>query len=343
MSFENGSMSFRVLQFAAPPVDLASALQSKPITPCTVEPTTGFTFPQVTPTYAGRLYAAQTTDERKIPPSVLKRELALECAARAKAEGRPLNRKTKCEIAREVKARLTPTMPVISTSRAFVSSHRTATLFAEVLSDKQVDKLTAAIYEANKAPLTTLDPLCLAAIAHGFDTRDLSPIQIAPQTPDNSDVGAEFLTWAWYFSETQGGVFNDLSFMIEGPLVLTRDGQGAHQVTLKGGTPEISSEVKNALLAGKLLSKCKLLVARGSETWNCTVDDTFAFRGLKVPAGEKLEPISAFEERMLKTDEFIKWFFELYGKFISLRRDPAVWSKVELGMTEWIVERTARA
>jgi hypothetical protein len=183
-----------------------------------------------------------------------------------------------------------------------------------------------------------------------IDTRDIEPTSFSPDCGNDSggtSIGQDFLTWLWFYSETRGGIIKtgcgDFAAMIEGPLTFVSEGQGAHEVVIRRGTPEISTEAKIALISGKKLSRARLMLARGQDTWQVQIDaDQFIFRGLKLPEGEQLEPISRFQERMTAISTFTTAFFETYERFVLCRVNAAEWLKTQGEIIQWVSDRTAR-
>ena len=214
-----------------------------------------------------------------------------------------------------------------------------------------MDALEANVRETMGFGLIPVSPVHAAAQRLKRDIRDLEPSSFSPDCEDDTvenNPGQDFLTWLWFYSECRGGIMtlkdgNTYALMIEGPLTFVLEGQGAHETVLRRGTPELSVEAKIALLGGKKLRRARLLLARGQETWQVTLDaDQFSFRSLKLPEGEKLEPISRFQERMTSINTFTNSFLEIYDRFLAERLDAAAWKKTRTEIHRWVSERAAR-
>ena len=65
------------------------------------------------------------------------------------------------------------------------------------------------------------------------------------------------------------------------------------------------------------------------------------FRGLKMPKGDAKDPVSRFQERMLKLTIFRDSFLGLFDRFIDLRADPAKWQATQKSIHKWVSDRTA--
>jgi hypothetical protein len=181
----------------------------------------------------------------------------------------------------------------------------------------------------------------------GLDVRVLKPASFSSDVKDadvEQDIGTEFLTWLWFFSEAQGGSLDKYAYGFDGPFTLIHEGQGAHEVTVKKGNPLISSEVKSALVAGKKLRKARLTVARGEQTWSCTIDGcSWAFGSLKTPKGERLDPVSALQERMISIGDFVGAIEAVYKKFLAVRADERQWAEEVDRIRKWVDDRVGRA
>jgi hypothetical protein len=234
---------------------------------------------------------------------------------------------------------------------ALVHLPESQVVYAEAVSDKQMDALEASFREAMGFGLIPASPVYAAAQRLKIDVRDIAPASFSPDCDDETvgnSIGQDFLTWLWFYSEARGGMMRvadrgDFGIMVEGPLMFVLEGQGAHEIVLRRGTPELSVEAKIALLSGKKLRRAKILLARGQETWQVTLDaDLFTFRGLKLPDGEKLEPVSRFQERMTALDTFTGTFFDIYDRFLKERTAAKVWEKTRADIHRWVNERSAR-
>lgn len=365
MSFESGSMTFRMFylpqKLPADHVERFAARAAPPLKSLGDAPLRGWVtgrhlldthITRDTAYYAGYLRLSMMKAERKIPASLLKAECRMEELVRMQAENRAeLDRKTRSEIRKEIEARLLPTMPPQLKGMALVHKPESQVVFCEATSDKQMDALEASFREALGFGVIPVSPQYAAARRLKFDMRDYTPTSFSPDCEDDSvgnSAGQDFLTWLWFYSEARGGIMqlpsgNDFAVMIEGPLTFVLEGQGAHETVLRRGTPALSVEAKIALLSGKKLRKARLVLARGQDTWQVSLDaETFVFRGLKLPEGEKLEPISRFQERMTSLETFTTAFLEIFDRFMKERIDEKAWAKTRGEIHRWVSERAAR-
>ncbi|MEI6515200.1 MAG: recombination-associated protein RdgC [bacterium] len=365
MSFESGSITFRMYylsrKFPTDYVEQFARRAAPPITTLGDTPLRGWVtgrhlldtnINRDTAFYAGYLRLAMLKAERKIPASLLKAECRMEELVRMQAENRAeLDRKTRTEIRKEIEARLLPTMPPQLKGMAMVHLPDSDVIFSEATSDVQMEALEASFREALGFGVIPVSPQYAAARRLKYDIRDYTPTSFSPDCDDESvgnSPGQDFLTWLWFYSEARGGMMKlpsggDFAIMIEGPLTFVMEGQGAHEIVLRRGSPAISTEAKIALISGKKLRKAKLLLARGQDTWTVSLDaESFTFRSLKLPEGEKLEPISRFQERMTSMTTFTTAFLEIFDRFMKERTDEKVWKKTSAEIHRWVSERTAK-
>jgi recombination associated protein RdgC len=196
-----------------------------------------------------------------------------------------------------------------------------------------------------------LTPDSAPLLSGAGNPRDWSPTSFSPEVEDSDasvSPGEDFLTWLWFLSEARGGTvaldsIGTTAILIDGPLTFFSETGGAQEAVVRKGEPRLSAEAKTALLGGKKLRRAKLTLALDDErTWSTTLDASFAFRGLKLPEGEKLDAVSKFQERQIYLDQFRSGFFELYDRFCRDRVDSSAWSSTLAEMQTWIRDRKTR-
>jgi hypothetical protein len=245
-----------------------------------------------------------------------------------------------------------PTMPPTLKGIPFVYDDRDRILYAAALSDNQLDAFLISFKASVGIDLIPVSAGTAAAKRRSINVADWSKTSFSPEVPDDEmedTPGLDFLTWLWFASETRGGIFNtpnagEFGVAIEGPLLFTRAGDGAHEISVRKGLPTVSAEAKTALMSGKKLRRAKLLVARTDENWSCSFDaQTFVFRSLKLPdPKEMLDPASRFQERVQKIADFRDLFFELFDRFLDDRCDTKKWSATKKEIHQWSAARATR-
>lgn len=302
--------------------------------------------------FGGYLRLALTQAERKVPEALLRAECRMEEQAHMQAHGvEKVGGATRREIRRSVEQRLIPHAQPQLRQIPFVLDSRYDRIVSGALSDKQVDALQVHFAQTVGFSLIPLTPDMASLKRMQVNVRDWRPTSFSPERDDEEvthDPGLDFLTWLWFVAEARGGVvvvpnLGSVAIMIEGPLLLTCESAGSHETFVRKGEPMLSAETKSALMAGKKLRRAKLTLAMGDKTWTCTLDAvTLAFRGLTLPEGEKLDPISRFQSRM---DDLATWhdaLFGLFDHFVIERQHATNWDLIQTEMREWVKTRKAR-
>jgi hypothetical protein len=291
--------------------------------------------------------------ERKIPESLLRAECRMEELARAEAQGKAyLTRTERKEIKEEITARLLPNMPPQLKGIPFVYDERDGIIYAATTSDKQVDAFTIAFAQALGFALIPVLPETAAQKRLGINVRQWAPTSFSPELQDSEagqDPGEDFLTWLWFYAEARGGVANldglgEFAVMIDGPLHFILEGSGAHEAVLRRGEPRLSAEAKTSLLSGKKLKQARLTLAEGEAQWSCTFTAAgFVFRGLKLPPLEKMDAVTAFQERINMMGRFSEAVLRLYDRFVEERNSVKGWEKTLGEIRVWVSGRKTRS
>lgn len=156
-------------------------------------------------------------------------------------------------------------------------------------------------------------------------------------------LGAEFLTWLWFRSEKQEGVFaldpefGDFEVWFEDKLVVGAPAIDAQENHFKGGHPTTSLEARTALKLGKMARDAKLRVVRGNQEWVFTFKaETLSAGGIKIPAVLTREDDEKFYERMELLEQLDQMIKGLFAQFLLLRLSPE-WDKDELpAIQAWV-------
>ena len=366
MGFESGSMSFRMFYLAHPlPRDYVqrfAAHAAPPLNALGTEEMHGWVgwrhlldrkITEESIHLAGLLRLTLMRAQRRIPEALLRAECRMEELARMQAEGRPeLDRKTRSAIRKEVRERLLPAMPPELKGMHVAHAPGDEILYADALSEKQVDAFVLNVRETLGFGPLPVTPSTAAIRRARINVAEIPVTSFSPECDDDfaeNQIGRDFLTWLWFYSEVRTGMIKvddhgEFGVMLEGPLVFVHgEAGGAQEIALRRGFPVVSAEAKAALLSGKKLKRAYLVMVRGQETWRAGVDaDEFLFRGLKLPEGEKLDFISMFQARMTSLGVFRDVFFALFDRFLKERIDAAAWRETQKGIHRWVRERTAR-
>ena len=133
-----------------------------------------------------------------------------------------------------------------------------------------------------------------------------------------SFLGPEFLTWLWYRSELQSGVFEGggevgpFELWFDDRLTVAAPTVNAQENLFKGGHPASSLEARTALRLGKMADEAKLRIVRASQDW-----------GFVLRADLTTASVKALIEQL---DVMLK---ALLRQFLVLRTSPE-WEQSEL-------------
>lgn len=300
---------------------------------------------------AGYLRLTLCKAERKVPPALLKAECKMEELAEMQARGISfLKRKEKSDIKKEVMARLLPQMPPTLTGIDFVCERESDFLYATATSEKQITAFSMYFKQTTGVSLIPVNPYTIAAKDLKIDLRDLPPTSFSPDQPDETaedQIGRDFLTWLWFFSEACGGIATldtgETAVMIEGPLSFVYEGAGAHETVLRKGLPVVSAEAKTALTGGKKLRRAKVTLSNGENSWTMNFDaDDFVLRGVQLPKSDNLDPLSRFQERVLALETLRHMIFGFYHRFLQERLNEKEWKAIRADIHKWVSTRTAK-
>lgn len=158
-------------------------------------------------------------------------------------------------------------------------------------------------------------------------------------------LGREFLTWLWFRSDSQEGVFDlgelgTAEILFEGKMTLEPDGEERGDSVTCAGAGFRLGEARFALTRGKKVTRASLRLIRGDDEWSFSLDSAWLnFSGLKVPkvmqdAGEDADGL--FYERMFLIEQPIAVVNALFEEFVRIRVSSE-WGRVELpALEEWI-------
>jgi hypothetical protein len=158
-------------------------------------------------------------------------------------------------------------------------------------------------------------------------------------------LGREFLVWLWWQSEEREGVLplpsgESCELWLEEQLTLVIDNLLERaESKMKGGTPSLTPEAKEALRQGKLPTRAKIRLDRGPQHWSFVLDaDAFAISSVQIPALITEETEERFYERMQLVEELEAMIGGLLETFVRLRTSPA-WERDALpAMRAWVAK-----
>lgn len=166
-----------------------------------------------------------------------------------------------------------------------------------------------------------------------------------------SFLGREFLLWLWYCCETEGGLFElpllgrvgvafDSAMELRSP-----DGRG--KVIVRGDSPTRLPEAAVALQTGRWPVTARLIVARGDDTFELTLNgDSFDLQSVKVLSDsvhDGQEPREANEERVRLLMDLPRLVDGLYRAFLKRRTASTFLADELVRMRHWARTRRPAA
>ncbi|HAR67070.1 MAG TPA: hypothetical protein DCR55_12780 [Lentisphaeria bacterium] len=359
MPFDAGTISFTICKLARDlpdeVVDGFAAHAARSLETVTDEPRFGWVtgrhlldtnIEEHTAKAGGHLHLCLQSAVRRIPSSLFKAECRIrELAYMADKDADFVPRKVRQEIKDEVTDFLLPDMPPTVSGIPFVVDQNRGLMYLGATSVKQVDTFLEHFYEAQKIEPVPLTPEFASEIEFGVNPDTFLPMTFSPEVQLDPDgyFGRDFLTWIWYYQDTQKGTFEvgdlgEFGVMIDGPLTFAAEGPGALESVARKGTPTRSAEAKAAMSVGKRLRLASVIIARDQDVWTCTLDaDTFAFKGMKLPdTGEALDSDSRFMERVMQLDIFRQAFFALYKLYVEVASDKEKSAELAPKLKAWV-------
>ncbi len=141
-----------------------------------------------------------------------------------------------------------------------------------------------------------------------------------------SFLGPEFLTWLWFRSEKQQGMFDaggeigPFELWFDDKLTVSAPALNAQENLFKGGHPATSEEARTALRLGKMASEAKLRIVRAGQEWSFSLKaEQLQSTGIKIPAVLSVEDDEVLHERMILLEQLDTMLKSLLRTFLVLR------------------------
>ena len=163
----------------------------------------------------------------------------------------------------------------------------------------------------------------------------------------NSLLGEEFLTWLWFKSEENNGIFearDGSSFgLYFGQKIAVQAGEGEAKEKAVCSS-KVLSELKEARLGlrrGKKVIEAAVMLEQDKDSWEMQIKaENFAISGLKTPKVEmKLEegddPDARFFEKMYLVEKSLNFLDSVYEQFLRVRLSPD-WSEEVKKIKTWL-------
>ena len=304
-------------------------------------------------------------DQRRIPAALLKAHLARveEEFLAANPTFHKVPKAKREELKEAVRgALLAQTLPVPTVWDAVWDTRSGLVTFA-ALSPKVVDLFETFFKQ-------TFDGLRLVALTPFGRARQVVPAELEPaleranraagdglleEIRDNQWLGAEFLLWLIYRSQSGEGQYQvtqegpalageGFAAWLDDRLVLTGGAEGGQKVAVTGPQDRFS-EVRTALAAEKVLAEAVLHLEKAEFSWRLNLKAaSFHFASFRCP-GVKLEKddltdaetekVAVFYERMALLEEGQQLFDSLLAAFLE-QRLIASWTAEEAAIRTWL-------
>lgn len=154
-------------------------------------------------------------------------------------------------------------------------------------------------------------------------------------------LGREFLTWLWYRSDRDEGLFQrdgeQIEVWFDAKLVLEAQGDIKEQNVIKSETPTETEEARVSLQNGKQVKEARLRIISDQKQWTVTVKgDDLGLTGLKLPALLSREDDEQLYERFYLIEEVQDIVEHLFAGFVRLRLDDDAWRAELAPLRDWV-------
>ncbi|MGM0578951.1 MAG: hypothetical protein ACQEXJ_24730 [Myxococcota bacterium] len=154
-------------------------------------------------------------------------------------------------------------------------------------------------------------------------------------------LGREFLTWLWYRSESQEGLFvlenRQVEVWFDAKLTLEALGDIKEQNTIKSENPTETEEARASLQSGKQVKEARLRIIHDQKQWTTTVKaDDLSIHSLRIPALLSREEDDQLYERFYLMEEAEDILDDLFAQFVGLRLDDGAWKDEVAALRDWV-------
>lgn len=156
-----------------------------------------------------------------------------------------------------------------------------------------------------------------------------------------SFLGREFLTWLWYRSEQQEGIFQigdrAVEVWFDARLTLETPGEIKEQNVIVCESPTEADEARASLLAGKQATAARLRIVSDQKQWTCNFKaEDISLSTLKLPALLSREDEDQLYERFYLLEEVQDILDDLFKTFVEIRIEDDTWREEVGAMRAWV-------
>lgn len=154
-------------------------------------------------------------------------------------------------------------------------------------------------------------------------------------------LGREFLTWLWYRSDLQEGLFQlgerHIEVWFDQRLTLEALGDIKEQNVVKSESPTDTDEARASLLTGKQVKEARLRFIAEQKQWTATVKaDDLSLTGLKIPALLSRDDDDKLYERFFLMEEVEDLLDALFEMFLAIRLEDTTWTEEVTEIRDWV-------
>jgi len=293
----------------------------------------------------GYLFFSLRMDTRKVNSAVFKKEvlLALKKEERLNQEiGKKfISRERKKEIKEQVKIRLmTRTFPVPKAVMAawnipeqivyfFSVNTKESDIFEELFTktfDISLDKIDFYAVASRVSSPSELDKL---------DTI-LSNQLISPDQSDGTYLGADFLNYLWFISDSQNSMSNtNYSFFIGNSVTVSGE---FGTLSAKSTAGELAEAMYGLVNGKKVRSLTFSIETSEAATYKAKLDGSYRLSGIKLPKSEKLDDAdddALLLEKLFLLEQLFSYVDEVFGVFLKIRLTDNQWRDISAKIELW--------
>ena len=157
-------------------------------------------------------------------------------------------------------------------------------------------------------------------------------------------LGNAFLLWCWWRAERDAADDDLGAVLLRRSIELSCPWDSTGSVVVRSDDPAARMELRTALRSGKWPRRAGLILARGGDAWEFTLQaDRWEVSALKLPAPDAAPATrrEAIEQRLASIREFDAVLTGLFGHFLRERLADG-WSGVRSGLARWVRESQPR-
>jgi hypothetical protein len=156
-------------------------------------------------------------------------------------------------------------------------------------------------------------------------------------------LGSEFLTWVWFRSDQNEGLFEapnsepPFELFPTARLVMSTADQAPTQVVIRDEDPGHCPEARLALKQGKKVIQGSFRVVRQQREWAFTIKgENLALSSIQLPAVLRKEDDERHRERLYLIEQLDEVIDGLFQQFVALRQNSSEWSNELVAIRAWI-------